>query len=112
MFAILHSLAMFVIDLFKSPRRLEAENLFLRHQLSIALRRAPPRLRLRGSDRALMVWLTRLWPSLLGAAQVVQPETILRWHRAGFTAFWRWKSRNRAGRPKIDRTWRSRSKVS
>src|SRR6266540_3658774 len=94
MFAILHSLAMFVIDLFKSPRRLEAENLFLRHQLSIALRRAPPRLRLRGSDRALMVWLTRLWPSLLGAAQVVQPETILRWHRAGFAAFWRWKSRN------------------
>src|SRR6266542_1213365 len=101
MFAILHSLAMFVIDLFKSPRRLEAENLFLRHQLSIALRRAPPRLRLRGSDRALMVWLTRLWPSLLGAAQVVQPETILRWHRAGFAAFWRWKARKRAGRQKI-----------
>ena len=83
--AILHSLAMFVIDFFKSPRRLEAENLFLRHQLCIAVRRAPPRLRLRGSDRALMVWLTRLCPSLLGAAHVVQPETILRWHRAGFT---------------------------
>src|SRR5882724_9529210 len=62
MFAILHSLAMFVIDIFKSPRRLEVENLFLRHQLSIALRRAPPRLRLRGSDRALLVWMTRLWP--------------------------------------------------
>jgi putative transposase len=106
MFAILHSLAMFVIDFFKSPRRLEAENLFLRHQLSIALRRAPPRIRLRGSDRALIVWLTRLWPSLLGAAQVVQPETILRWHRAGFTAFWRWKSRKRAGRPKIARELR------
>src|SRR5258707_5135145 len=103
MFALLHSLAMFVIDFFKSPRRLEAENLFLRHQLSIALRRALPHLRLRGSDRALMVWLTRLWPSLLGAAHVVQPETILRWHRAGFTAFWRWKSRKRAGRPKLDR---------
>src|SRR5712672_4235538 len=106
MFALLHSLAMFVIDFFKSPRRLEAENLFLRHQLSIALRRAPSRLRLRGSDRALLVWMTRLWPSLLGAAQVVQPETILRWHRAGFTAFWRWKSRKRAGRPKIDRELR------
>src|SRR5262245_14795004 len=57
MFAILHSLPMFVIDFFRSPRRLEVENLFLRHQLSIALRRAPPRLRLRGSDRALVVWL-------------------------------------------------------
>src|SRR4029077_783921 len=87
MFALLHSLVMFVVDFFKSPRRLEAENLFLRHQLSIALRHAPPRLRLRGSDRALLVWMTRLWPNLLGATQVVQPETILRWHRAGFTAF-------------------------
>jgi hypothetical protein len=106
MFALLHSLAMFVIDFFKSPRRLEAENLFLRHQLRIALRRAPSRLRLRGSDRALLVWMTRLWPSLLGAAQFVQPETPLRWHRAGFTAFWRWKSRKRAGRPKIDRELR------
>src|SRR5207244_12278374 len=41
--------------------------------------------------------------SLIGAAQVVQPETILRWHRAGWKAFWRWKSQKRAGRPKIDR---------
>src|SRR5262245_61579061 len=103
MFAILHSLGMFAVDWFKPRRRLEAENMFLRHQLSIALRRAPPRPRLRGSDRALLVWMTRLWPSLLSAAQVVQPETILRWHRSGFTAFWRWKSRKRAGRPKIDR---------
>src|SRR5262245_37866185 len=103
MFALLHSLAMVFADFLKPPRRLEVENLFLRHQLSIALRRAPPRLRLRRGDRALLVWMTRLWPSLLGAAHVVQPETILRWHRAGFTAFWRWKSRKRAGRPKIDR---------
>jgi hypothetical protein len=100
MISILHSLGMLVADMFKSRWRLEAENLFLRHQLSIALRRAPPRLRLRGGDRAL---LTQLWPGLLGVAQVVQPETILRWHRAGFKTFWRWKSRKRAGRPKIDR---------
>src|SRR5215470_7010028 len=102
----MHSLAMFGVDLFKPQRRLEVENLFLRHQLSIALRRAPARLRVRGSDRALLVWMTQRWPSLLGAAQVVQPETILRWHRAGFTTFWRWKSRKRAGRPKIDRELR------
>src|SRR3989440_6389777 len=55
------------------------------------------------SRDAKAVWATQLWPSLIGAAQVVQPETILRWHRAGWKAFWRWKSRNRAGRPKIDR---------
>ena len=103
MFAILHALGMFVVDLFKSQCRLEAENLFLRHQLNIALRRAPPRLQFCGSDCALLIWMTKLWPSLLGAVQVVQPETILRWHRAGFKVFWRWKSKNRAGRPKIDR---------
>jgi hypothetical protein len=74
MFAILHSLAMFGVDLFKPQRRLEVENLFLRHQLSIALRRAPPRLRIRGSDRALLVWMIRLWPSLLTATRVVQPD--------------------------------------
>ena len=103
MLALLYALGMFVADLFKSHSRLEAENLFLRHQLTLTLRQKRPRIRLRGSDRALLVWMTRLWPSLLGATQVVQPETILRWHRAGFKAFWRWKSRNRAGRPKIDR---------
>jgi hypothetical protein len=86
MLAILHLLVMFVADIFKSRRRLEAENLFLRHQLNIALRRAPPRLRLHGSDRALLVWMTRIWPTLLDVFQVVKPETILRWHRSGFKA--------------------------
>jgi len=104
--AILHLLVIFVADIFKSRRRLEAENLFLRHQLNIALRRVPPRLRLYGSDRALLVWMTRIWPSLLEISQVTKPETILRWHRSGFTAFWRWKSRNRVGRPKVDRELR------
>ncbi len=100
MLAILYALGMFVAD---CSSWLEAENLLLRHQLTIALRRAPSRLRMLGSDRALLIWMTRLWPSLLGAVQVVQPETILRWHRAGFKMFWRWKSRNRAGRPRIER---------
>jgi transposase InsO family protein len=103
---ILHGLGMFVADMFKSRRRLEAENLFLRHQLNIALRRAPPRPLLYGSDRALLVWITRIWPNLVDLSQVVKPETILRWHRFGFKAFWRWKSRNRAGRPNIDRELR------
>src|SRR5262249_4347250 len=103
MLAILLLLATFVADLFKSRRRLEAENLFLRHQLNVALRRAPPPLRLHGRDRAVFILITRIWPHLLDLSQVVKPETILRWHRAGFKAFWRWKSRHRAGRPKIDR---------
>jgi hypothetical protein len=68
MLAIVHLLGSYVADLFKSRHRLEVENLFLRHQLNIALRRAPQRLRLRGSDRALLVWMTWLWPCLLGLA--------------------------------------------
>ena len=102
MLAILHLLGMFVVNLFRSRRRLEVENLFLRHQLNIALRRAPHHLRLHGSDRAVMVWMTQVWPSLLGLSRVVQPDTILRWHRAGFRAYWRWKSHGQPGRPKIE----------
>src|SRR5262249_27097697 len=74
MLAILLLLATFVADLFKSRRRLKAENLFLRHQLNVALRRAPLRLRLHGSDRALLVWITRIWPNLLDLSQVVKPD--------------------------------------
>ena len=81
MLAILYALGMFIVDLFKSRSRLEAENLFLRHQLNLALRQKPPRVRLLGSDRALLVWMVRLWPCLLGVVQIAQPETILRWHR-------------------------------
>jgi hypothetical protein len=106
MFAIIYLLATFMADVFKSRRRLEVENLFLRHQLNIALRRTPQRLQLRSSDRALMVWMTRMWPSLLGLTRVVQPATILRWHRCGFRAYWRWKSRARPGRPRVERELR------
>ena len=106
MLAIIQLLATFIADLFKSRRRLEVENLFLRHQLNVALRRVPQRMRLRASDRALMVWMTRMWPSLLGLTRVVQPATILRWHRSGFRAYWRWKSRARPGRPRVERELR------
>ena len=73
----------------------------------IALRRAPRRLRLRGCDRALLVWMTQRWPSLLDLACVVRPDTILRWHRAGFRAYWGWQSRGRPGRPRVSRELRA-----
>src|SRR5712672_876774 len=69
----------------------DVDRKFPSDQLNIALRRAPQRLRLRWSDRVLMVWMTWLWPSLHGLSHVVQPDTILRWHRAGFRVYWRWK---------------------
>jgi hypothetical protein len=65
MLALLHLFAALVSNRFKSRRRLEIENLYLRHQLNIALRRTPRRLQLRGADRALLVWMTWLWPKLL-----------------------------------------------
>jgi hypothetical protein len=106
MFSVLWAFANFVVDLFKSHHRLEAENLLLRHQLNLALRYAPRRLSLRGVDRAVLVGLVRFWPDLARSVRVVKPETVLRWHRTGFRAYWRWKSQKRAGRPKIDRDLR------
>ncbi len=73
----------------KSCERLEAENLALRHQVAVLRRPAPHRLRFRGSDRFLFVWLYRLWPSVLSAIIIVQPETVVRLHRGGFKAILR-----------------------
>jgi transposase InsO family protein len=75
---------------------------FLRHQLLVLKRSAPARLRLRNADRVIFVWLYRLFPTLLGAAVIFKPETLVRWHRGGFRLYWRWKSRRRrVGRPAI-----------
>ena len=66
MLALLLLIGNLLLDPFKSRSRLVAENLFLRQQLNIALRRAPPRLRLCRYDRVLLVLMTWVWPSLLG----------------------------------------------
>src|SRR6266436_2880739 len=87
-------------DCFKSRRQLEPENLVLRHQLNV-LQRASHRLPLRWADRALFIWLYRRCPRILDAITIVRPETVLRWHRLGFAAYWRWKSRSPGGRPRI-----------
>jgi Integrase core domain len=88
-------------DCFKSRRRLEAELLILRHQLNVLRQRAPRRLYFRWADRALFVWLYRGFPRILDTIAVVRPETVVRWHRMGFAAYWRWKSRPLGGRPWI-----------
>ena len=73
----------------------------LRHQLNVLCRQAPRRPLLTAADRLLFVWLCRLFPSLRSAITIVQPDTVLRWHRSGFRLYLRWKSRSRGGRPKI-----------
>ena len=84
-----------LVSVFRSRKRLETENLALRHQVAVLRRSAPRRLRLRSSDRLLFALLYRLWPGVMEAIVIVQPETIVRWHRRGFRAFWRWKSQGR-----------------
>jgi transposase InsO family protein len=90
-----------LISPFKTQARLEAEIVLLRHQLNVLRRRIPSKPKLAVGDRLLFVWLYRLFPSVLNAITIVQPETIIRWHRTGFRLYWRWKSRSRGGRPKV-----------
>ncbi len=103
MVELLCQLLLILRSLFESRARLEAEITVLRQQLDVLGRRAPKRIRLRNWDRFVFVWLHRTFPSILGAITIVKPETVIRWHRDGFGAYWRWKSRQRAGRPMIDR---------
>ena len=72
---------------------LTIENLALRQQLA-NLRRTSGRPRLRDSDRAFLLVLSRLWSRWADVLVVVKPDTVVRWHRAGFRLFWRWKSRS------------------
>jgi hypothetical protein len=102
MVAFLTQLLLAIRSRFTRRARLEAENLILRQQLVVLRRKSPTRVRLRNIDRLLLVWLYRLYPSLLDAIIIVQPETVIRWHRRGFRAYWRWKSRRVGGRPGID----------
>jgi hypothetical protein len=70
----------------KSRARLEAENLVLRQQVNVLMRKLLKRLQLTNSDRLLLVWLYRLFLSVPSAIRIVRPETVIRWHRRGFQA--------------------------
>ena len=87
---------------FKSKSRLEAENAALRHQLAVLRRKVRGRVQFTNGDRLFFVQLYRWFPSILKAITIIRPETLVRWHRAGFRRYWRWKSRSLGGRPQID----------
>src|SRR5260221_765829 len=87
---------------FKSKSRLEAENAVLRHQLIVLRRRVKGRIQPTDSDRWFLVQMYRWFPSILEFLTIIRPETLVRWHRAGFRCYWRWKSRRRGGRPQIE----------
>src|SRR5882762_4377568 len=83
---------------FKSKLRLEAENAVLRHQLIVLKRRLRGRVRLTNNDRWFFIQLYCWFPSTLKVLTIIRPETLVRWHRAGFRSYWRWKSRSLGGR--------------
>jgi hypothetical protein len=90
-----------LIGLFRSRASLEAEILVLRHQLNVLRRSSQKRVTLSSIDRLLLVGLYRLAPGVLDALKIIRPATLLGWHRAGFRAYWRWKSRSLGGRPSV-----------
>jgi transposase InsO family protein len=91
-----------LVSPFRSNARMQAENAVLRHQLIVLCRKSRGRVWLTNADRLFFIQLYRWFPSILQVLQIIRPGTLVRWHRAGFRSFWRWKSGNRGGRPQID----------
>ena len=88
-----------VVDLIRSRVMLEAEIWTLRQQINVLRRTAPKKLSFCAVDRMIFVGLYRLFPKICDALAIVKPDTLVRWHRAGFRSYWHWKSRRRGGRP-------------
>jgi len=95
----LRLLSVLPVRFFHSRHGLLLENLALRQQLT-TLKRRHPQPRIPASGKLFWVVLRRLWPGWKQALILVQPETVVRWHRAGFKLYWAWLSRHptRAGR--------------
>ena len=90
-----------VIDLLRSRVALEAEILILRQQINVLRRTRPRRPPFISIDRLILGGVCRLFPKMYDALAIVRPDTVIRWHRAGFRSYWRWKSRHRCGRPAV-----------
>ena len=88
-------------DLFRSRATLEAETLALRQQIIVLRRSRTGRPVFSAADKFFLGWICRLFPNARFALAIVRPETVLRWHRAGFRSYWRWKSTCRPGRPAV-----------
>ena len=90
-----------LVGLLRSRASREAEIVALRHQLNVLRRQSPKRPMFSGLDRLIFAVLFRIAPGITDALKIVEPETVIRWHRSGFRQFWRWKSRSRRGRPQV-----------
>src|SRR6266446_9440325 len=93
-----------LIGLFRTRSSLATEILVLRHQINILRRHSPKRQTFSTADRLIFAGLYRLAPTILNALAIVKPETVIKWHCAGFRSYWRWKSRRRGGRQSWSRS--------
>src|ERR1035438_8019596 len=98
-----------IVDLLWSRATLEAEIWTLRQQINVLRRAAPKKLSFSTIDRLIFVGLYRLFPRVCDALAIIKPDTVVRWHRAGFRFYWRWKSRCRGGRPTVPLEIRDRA---
>src|SRR5882672_1485780 len=89
-----------LVGVVRSPASLAAEIMVLRHQINILRRHSPKRQTFSAMDRLIFAGLYRLAPTVLNALAVLKPDTVIKWHRAGFRSYWRWRSR-RGGRPTL-----------
>ncbi len=105
---ILTALTLFLRAMLTAKIHLAVENLALRQQL-VVCNQSVKRPKLRPRNRVFWVFvfwvlLSRFWPNWQTALAIVQPETVIKWHRKGFQLLWRWKSkRGKPGRPPIER---------
>src|SRR5271167_1171688 len=102
MVALLCFVLMLLASPFRSKSQLAAENAALRHQLTVLRRKVRGRVQFSNDDRLFLIQLYRWFPSILKAITIIRPETLVRWHRAGFRRYWRWKSRSLGGRPQVE----------
>ena len=99
---VFQSIGLLIRALLRDRAELAVENLALRQQLAV-LKEKTKRPKLRPRDRVFWVWLSRFWANWRSVLLVVQPDTVVGWHRQGFKLYWRWKSRTgKVGRPKIE----------
>lgn len=102
MVALLRLLPALLATPFRSKSSLEAENAALHQQIIVLRRKFRGLVKFSNADRLFFVWLCRLLPAVTPAMLIIRPDTLVRWLRAGFRRYWRWKSRGRIGRPKMD----------
>jgi transposase InsO family protein len=105
--SVLISLFLTVRASVRTRAALQLEILALRHQLQVLERSRPRRVRLTQADRLLWIGISQVWRAWRSAVVIVQPDTVIAWHRRGFRLFWAWKSRRRLGRPSIERDIRA-----